>query len=119
MEANKQQGNENRLGGAVNRRVASVLYRIKECQPEFDPTSFIGYFLEHKGFSPKQLLLIYSRIEKFEIEYQAEDFKMILRKNEHKEQLAEMKLPVIKKLSKFMSPEQRKTYNDFIGKYTI
>lgn len=119
MEKVNGNKNEKRIGGAVNRRVASVLYTIKECQPEFEPTSFIGYYLQHGGFSPKQLLLLVSRMEKFQIDFNPEDFRMILRKNEHKEQLSEMKLPVVKKLAKFMSAEQKKTYNDFIGKFEI
>ena len=91
---------------AKRRRMMNTLVRLASVDGEFDIQSFIDYFDERNAFTPKQLSLLFWRLDKVKVAYSKADFKMVIRRKREKEQLLAMPDWKLKKLRPAMSSSQ-------------
>ncbi|WP_224368007.1 hypothetical protein [Hyalangium versicolor] len=93
------------------RRVLNVLVQLAR-KPRFEEDinveSFAMYYRKNGAFTPRQLFLILWQVEKYGVPYRKTDFKVKLRSEREKEQIAEMSPERMKLLWPAMTPAQRK-----------
>jgi hypothetical protein len=101
------------IDDARERRMMKSLIRLAHIETDVNIDSFIGYYREKRGaFTPKQLLYLFDLMMKHEIDFQKEDFKMVIKRGREKDQLAAMEPCDIEQLWECMSVGQRKWYDE-------
>ncbi|MEN9503728.1 MAG: hypothetical protein RI964_3013 [Pseudomonadota bacterium] len=93
---------------AKKRHLINTLISLSAVDKDFDVDSFISYVIDREAFTPKQLSLLFWRLDKHEINYSPRDFKIIIRREREKDQLRNMDSWKLRKLWKSMSPSQQK-----------
>jgi hypothetical protein len=107
------------LAGALFRRVASTLYRVRDKDSSFNFDSFFNGFKKQEGFSPKQMVMLKGLFLKHEVPYAAGDFKVLLRKDIHKAQLRDMPFSHLEFITEFLSKSQLQWVNEHITRYKL
>ena len=72
---------------AKEKRVLNTLVALAAKDNEFNIENFIQYYKERKAFTPNQLALLISRLERQRIDFKKSHFKLTIKRNREKEQL--------------------------------
>lgn len=100
------------ISDAKLRSVINTLVELSNKDDRFDINNFIDYYKEREAFTPKQLSLLIDRLDKYQIEYNKNYFKLTIRRKREKEQLLEMDSFKILKLWPSLSSSQKKFLAD-------
>lgn len=93
---------------AKERRMIQTLVELKKKEEDFDVDSFITYFKERGAFTPKQLALLFWKLDVNDIPRHVIDFKLTIKRKREKEQLLGLKDFQIKTILPCLSPSQKK-----------
>lgn len=69
--------------------------------------SYLDYVEEKDGFTPKQMSVIAWRAKVYKVRHSPRDFKVTLRRNDHKAQVTSLEDWKYRQLRPYLSPEQR------------
>jgi hypothetical protein len=103
---------------ARKRRVVSALVALAHADKEFDILSFVDYLQLRGAFTPKQLSILFWRLDKHRIRYDARDFKLTIRRDREKAQLVELADWQLRRFTPRLSESQR-SYLAKIGRGVI
>jgi hypothetical protein len=70
--------------------------------------SFIRYYNENEAFTPKQLVLVLTLLNRYNIPYTAACFKLKIRRRREQQQLKELTDSDVSLISKCLSPSQKR-----------
>lgn len=107
------------IQGALFRRVARTLYSLRDKDPSFNFDSWFNSFKKHEAFTPKQLVMLKDLFVRYQVSYDKADFKMLMRKQVHKDQLQDLPFHALDKIIEFCSPSQVKWINDHVTRYEV
>lgn len=103
----------NLIHDAREQRMMLSLINLVRVERKFNIENFITYYKEERGaFTPKQLLLLLGRLSEHRVKHNKRDFKMIIRRDREKEQLACMDDGGIDLLWGCMTSGQQKWFNE-------
>ncbi len=100
---------------ARKRRVIKALVALAHADTEFEIGSFIDYLQKRGSFTPKQLVTIFWRLERFGIDHDPRDYKFTIRRDREKGQLLALQDWQLQRLSPCFSDSQR-TYLFRLGR---
>lgn len=117
VEAKKKVEKDRRklITDAKTRSLLNSLVLLKGKDTEFDIESFEKYFKERGAFTPAQLSTLIWRLEKYNVQYQRDCFKMVIKRTREKEQLLNLKDWQIKKMWECLTPAQK----EFVRKNNV
>lgn len=95
------------IDDARKRRVINALVVLSNADDEFRISDFIEYLQDRGAFTPKQLILLLWRFDKYRIPHDVKDFKITIRRNREKAQLREMQKWQIDRIWPCLSASQR------------
>ena len=113
-----QEGGKDRrrlIEDARKRRVVKALVALAHADKEFEILSFVDYLQSRGAFTPKQFSILFWRLDKHRIRYDARDFKLTIRRDREKAQLVELADWQLQRLTPCLSESQR-SYLAKIGK---
>ena len=112
MSAKKKVTQDHRrmVAKAKTRSVLNSLINLKSKDEKFDIDDFIKYYEERGAFTPKQLVTIIWRFEKFKINFEKKFFKLTIKRKREKDQLIAMEEFKIETIRGCFSPSQKKFY---------
>jgi hypothetical protein len=93
---------------AKKRRVVNALVTLLTRDEAFDIKSFIDYLQDRGAFTPNQLAFLFWRLDKHGVPYTAADFKVTIRREREKRQLAVMEAWKLAKVLPALSLPQRR-----------
>ncbi|HEX7673535.1 MAG TPA: hypothetical protein VF412_05160 [Bdellovibrio sp.] len=105
---------DNLIKDNKKKRALQCLILLSRSDTQFDFQKTVNNFEEKSSFSPNQLALIFSRFSAHKIKYKASDFKVSLRRDRNKLQLAGMNERKFLLIRDALSPSQRAYYWDRI-----
>lgn len=91
---------------ARKKRVVSALVSLAHIDTQFDILTFVDYLHRRGAFTPKQLALLFWRLDKHCIACVQSDFKITIRRNREKEQLRALKDWQLERLLPCLSESQ-------------
>jgi hypothetical protein len=94
---------------ARRRRVMTALLRLGRAAPDFDADSFLDYVDDRGAFTPKQLAMIFWRLQSSAIPYRPADFRLTIRRDREKAQLRRMSEAAYRRIQPAMTKAQRAT----------
>jgi hypothetical protein len=103
---------------ARKRRVVNSLVALANIDTEFKILSFLDYLHTRGAFTPKQVTTLFWRLEKYSIPFTPRDFKLTIRRNREKTQLAKLTDWQLQRLLPCLSDSQRAYLSD-IGRLPI
>jgi hypothetical protein len=113
VEASKRRLGRDRarlVDNARKRRIAAALVALGGKDSDFKIESFIDYLQSRGAFTPKQLALVFWRLDHHQIPYRANDYKLTIRRNREKAQLIELPDWQLQRLWPALTPSQRQFY---------
>lgn len=112
-DAAKRKVNKDRNKLITDAKVKSVIASLVDLardDDDFDIHNFIRYFKDNGAFTPKQLVTLIWRMEKYKIEHNKSHFKITIKKNKDKEQLLGLEEWKVQKIWPCLSNSQKKYY---------
>lgn len=92
---------------ARKRRVMAALLKLAQFAPEFDAMSFIEFVDDKGAFTPKQVSMVFWKLNTFAINYQPRDWRVRLRRNSDLGQLRNLNPAAFERVWAALSPDQR------------
>jgi hypothetical protein len=103
---------------ARRRRVVKTLVALAHADKEFNILSFVAYLQERGAFTPKQLSILFWRMTKYQIRFEPRDFKLTIRRDREKAQLAALPDWQLRRLLPCLSNSQQ-SYLAEIGRTPV
>lgn len=97
---------------ARKKRLITILVELSSRDRDFEIKSFIDYVQDRGAFTPLQLGLLFWRLDRHEVDYRPNDFKLTIRRDREREQLLAMADWKLKKLWRAMSNSQKEWYRE-------
>ncbi|HEX8443506.1 MAG TPA: hypothetical protein VF631_07650 [Allosphingosinicella sp.] len=94
---------------ARRQRVMTALLKLGQATPDFDAGSFLGYVDDRGAFTPKQLAMIFWRLQGSAVPYRPSDFRLTIRRDREKAQLRSMPEAAYRRVEPAMTKAQRAT----------
>jgi hypothetical protein len=94
---------------ARRRRMMTALLKLGQAAPDFNADSFLVYAEDRGAFTPKQLAMIFWRLQSSAIPYRPSDFRLAIRRDREKEQLRSMSAAAFQRIQPAMTKAQRTT----------
>lgn len=100
------------------RRVVKTLVALAHLDKDFNIQSFVDYLQTRGAFTPKQLSILFWRLDKHGVDYNAKDFRLTIRRGREKAQLKELEDWKLQRLLPCMSATQL-SFLDCIGRIAV
>lgn len=97
---------------ARTRSVLNSLVALACADDEFDLDNFIAYYERREAFTPAQMGLLQWRFEAMDVAHEPRHFRVSLRRGREQDQLRGMPAWKVRKLWPYLSPEQRRWYEN-------
>lgn len=94
------------IARAELRTIVNTLVALANVDQQFEIETFIDYFKTRGAFTPKQLLLLLWRLDKYSIAYSTCKFKIVLRRHREQSQIEEILDWQFEKLRPYLTPNQ-------------
>jgi hypothetical protein len=107
-----QQDRRYLIAEARKKRLITSLVELSNRDQEFQITSFIDYVQDRGAFTPHQLAFLLWRLDRHGVDYSPTDFKLTIRRNREKAQLAAMPDWKLRRVWRAMSTSQKEWYGD-------
>jgi|SRR5579859_1216606 len=89
------------------RSVVKSLVALANLDTQFDILNFVDYLQDRGAFTPKQLATLFWRFGRHQVPFKPQDFKLTIRRNREKAQLAQMEDWQLRQIVPALSKPQR------------